>query len=60
MVELLRDPKRLGLLAISALAIGTGWSVYVWAVNHGHNLDAALGYYLNPLMNMASGAMLLP
>ena len=57
-LALFRDPRRLGLLALSAAAIGTGWAVFVWAVNHGHNLDAALGYYINPLLNMASGAVL--
>lgn len=31
--------------------------MFVWAVDHGHNLDAALGYYINPLMNMAAGAL---
>lgn len=31
--------------------------MFVWAVDHGHNLDASLGYYINPLMNMAAGAL---
>ncbi|HWF01806.1 MAG TPA: EamA family transporter RarD [Caulobacteraceae bacterium] len=46
------------LLIASALAISTGWSVYVWAVDNGHNLDASLGYYITPLLNMGAGAML--
>jgi chloramphenicol-sensitive protein RarD len=56
-VRLLRSPRRLGLLAISSLSIASGWTMFVWAVDHGHNLDAALGYYINPLMNMAAGAL---
>ena len=56
-LQLLRSPRRLGLLAVSSLAIGSGWTMYVWAVDHGHNLDASLGYYINPLMNMAAGAL---
>ena len=56
--RLLRSPRLFGLLAISSLAIAGGWTMYVWAVNHGHNLDASLGYYINPLMNMAAGALL--
>jgi chloramphenicol-sensitive protein RarD len=51
-----RTPKLLGQLAISALMIVSGWSVYVWAVNNGHNLESSLGYYINPLLNMAIGA----
>jgi len=53
-----REPRTLALLFCSAAFIATGWSVYVWAVNHGHNLDASLGYYINPLMNVAAGAVL--
>lgn len=49
-------PALLGQLAISALMIVSGWAVYVWAVNNGHNLEASLGYYINPLLNMAIGA----
>jgi chloramphenicol-sensitive protein RarD len=51
-----RSPALLGQLAVSALMIVSGWSVYVWAVNNGHNIEAALGYYINPLLNMAIGA----
>ena len=53
-----RRPALLGQLAISALMIVSGWAVYVWAVNNGHNLEASLGYYINPLLNMAIGAAL--
>jgi chloramphenicol-sensitive protein RarD len=53
-----RQPRTLGLLALSAVSIATGWSLYVWAVNHGRNLESSLGYYINPLMNMAAGAVL--
>ncbi len=56
--RVLREPRTLGLLLLSAVSIGTGWSLYVWAVNHGRNLESSLGYYINPLMNMAAGAVL--
>jgi chloramphenicol-sensitive protein RarD len=51
-------PKLLGQLAVSALMLVSGWSVYVWAVNNGHNFESSLGYFINPLMNMAMGAWL--
>ena len=51
-------PKVLALLACSTAAIFIGWAVFVWAINSGRNLDASLGYYINPLMNMAVGALL--
>jgi chloramphenicol-sensitive protein RarD len=53
----LRNPAVVGQLLLSATAITTSWSLYVWAVNNGHNLDASLGYYINPLLNMAVGAV---
>lgn len=56
--QVLRDPKRLSLLACAALFIIGNWSLFVWAVNRGHTLDAALGYYLNPLMTVAAGMLL--
>ncbi|MBS0410792.1 MAG: EamA family transporter RarD [Proteobacteria bacterium] len=56
--QVLADPRTLGLLTVSALLIGTNWATYVWAVGNGHTLDAALGYYIIPLFNMAAGALL--
>jgi chloramphenicol-sensitive protein RarD len=57
-VRAFRSPRLLGQLAVSALMIVSGWSVYVWAVNNGHNIESSLGYFINPLLNMAFGAWL--
>jgi chloramphenicol-sensitive protein RarD len=57
-IRVFTTPKLLGALALSALMIGSGWSVYVWAVNHGKNIESSLGYYINPLLNMAVGALI--
>lgn len=46
----------LGLFA-SGLLIGFNWFLYVWSVNHGHVVDASLGYFLNPLINVALGTL---
>ncbi len=54
----LRQPKTLLVLACSTAAIFTNWSIYVFAVNANHVIEASLGYYINPLMNMAAGALL--
>ena len=56
--EVLKAPKRLALLACAAVLILSNWSLFVWAVNAGHTLDASLGYYLNPLMSVAAGMVL--
>lgn len=55
--RVLREPRTLGLLLASSLLIGVNWLLYVIAVNSGRTLEASLGYYINPLMNMAAGAL---
>ncbi len=44
---------------VSAALIAINWLVYVWAVGHGHVIDASLGYFINPLVNVALGFGLL-
>jgi len=55
--RIVREPRTMGLLLISAALIGTNWLIYVIAVSSGRTLEASLGYYINPLMNMAAGAL---
>jgi chloramphenicol-sensitive protein RarD len=45
-------------LTLSALLIGSNWLIFLIAVNHGHTLEASLGYYINPIMNMLAGTLL--
>ena len=54
--SVLRQPRTLMWLALSTVLIGLNWGVFVWAVNSGRTLETSLGYYLNPLLNMAAGA----
>ncbi|NOD78439.1 MULTISPECIES: EamA family transporter RarD [unclassified Ruegeria] len=55
----LGNPKMLGMAALTAALITVNWAIYVWAISTGHALDAALGYYINPLFSIALGAILL-
>lgn len=55
--RVLTEPKTLGLLALSTAAIFINWTIYVVAVNHHKVIEASLGYYINPLLNMAVGAL---
>ena len=55
----LSSPRMLGMAAVTAALISINWGVYVWAIGSGHALDAALGYYINPLFSVALGALLL-
>ena len=58
MRALFATPKIIAALFLSAILIAVNWSTYVWAVDNGHTLAASLGYYINPLINMAVGALL--
>ncbi len=57
--EALRTPRVLSLLATSALLIAANWLIYVWAVLHHQVLAASMAYFLNPLINIAMGVVLL-
>lgn len=57
--ELLAHPKRIGVLMISSMLIASNWLIYVWAVNNGHMVEASLGYYINPLVNVVLGLLIL-
>ena len=57
--ELRDNPKRLAVLALSGSLIAANWIVYVWAVNNGRMVEASLGYYINPLVNVLLGMVLL-
>lgn len=49
------SPKTLLLLALSALLIGGNWLLYVWAVGQNRIVESSLGYFINPLINVAMG-----
>ena len=56
---LLRQPRRLGLILVCAVVISVNWFLYIWAVNSGHVLEASLGYFINPLVSIAFGVLVL-
>ncbi|WP_454877320.1 EamA family transporter RarD [Serratia inhibens] len=51
--------KRLLLLAVTAVLIGGNWLLFIWAVNNHHMLEASLGYFINPLVNVLLGMLFL-
>jgi chloramphenicol-sensitive protein RarD len=57
--RLLREPRRLGLLAATSLLIASNWLVFIWAVTHDHVLDSSLGYFVNPLVSVLLGVVFL-
>lgn len=51
----LRSRRDLALLTVSSSLVGVNWYMYIWSVNAGHVLEASLGYYLTPLVNVFLG-----
>jgi chloramphenicol-sensitive protein RarD len=54
----LREPRKLGLLALAATVVSVNWGLYIWGVNHGHVVETALGYFINPLVLVLLGVVL--
>ena len=59
LAEVLRQPRTLAIFGLSALLLAVNWLLYVWAVNAGRLLDASLGYFINPLVNVVLGYAVL-
>jgi chloramphenicol-sensitive protein RarD len=57
--EIAQSPRQLWTYVASAVFISANWLVYVYAVNSGHVLEASLGYFINPLFNVALGVLVL-
>jgi chloramphenicol-sensitive protein RarD len=55
----LRSPRTLAMGLVTAALISVNWGVYIWSIVSGQALEAALGYYINPLFSVFLGAMLL-
>lgn len=54
-----QSPKTLGMAVVTAALISVNWTIYIWAIVSGNALDAALGYYINPIFSVLLGAVLL-
>ncbi|MET8865515.1 EamA family transporter RarD [Nonomuraea sp. NPDC004580] len=57
--QLFRQPAKLGLLTLAAIFVTVNWGTYIYAVNSGHVVESALGYFINPLVNVLFGVALL-
>jgi len=58
-IGVFRHGKRLGALLITTLLVGFNWFLFIWAINHDHVLQTSLGYYINPLVNVLLGVIIL-
>ena len=53
------QPRMLAALALSGAVIAFNWGLYIWAVNAGHVVETSLGYFINPLVTVALGVVVL-
>ena len=58
-VEALKNRKKLLLLASAAIFVTINWGMFIWAVNNGHVIETSLGYFINPLVSVALGVLIL-
>ncbi|MER6915797.1 EamA family transporter RarD [Streptomyces sp. NPDC000594] len=57
--DLLASPRQLALLTVAAVVITINWGLYIWSVNTERVVEASLGYFINPLVTIAMGVLLL-
>jgi chloramphenicol-sensitive protein RarD len=55
----IKTKKTLATMTLTALLVSCNWLIYIWAVNHDFLLQASLGYYINPLVNVLLGVVFL-
>ena len=58
-VSIIRNPKTMAWLFFTTVLISINWLTYIWAVNHEHVVEAALGYYISPLVIISFGVLIL-
>jgi chloramphenicol-sensitive protein RarD len=58
-LAIVRQPRVLASFIASAFLLSANWLVYIWSVNNGHVIEASLGYFITPLVNIMFGFVLL-
>jgi chloramphenicol-sensitive protein RarD len=58
-IAIVKKPKIMAGLFLTTILVSINWLTYIWATNNGHVVEAALGYYINPLIIIAFGVLLL-
>jgi len=58
-IDVFKNHRTLLILLVTALIVGGNWLLYIWAVNNNYLLQASLGYYINPMVNVVLGMVFL-
>ncbi|MGR5447865.1 EamA family transporter RarD [Vibrio jasicida] len=57
--DIIKNKTKMMYLISTAILVGANWLIFIWAVTSNHMLDASLGYYINPLINVLLGMVFL-
>ncbi|WNS81724.1 EamA family transporter RarD [Domibacillus sp. DTU_2020_1001157_1_SI_ALB_TIR_016] len=57
--EITTHPKKAAALATASVLVSINWFVFIWAVNNNHIIETSMGYYINPLMSVLLGILVL-
>lgn len=57
--RILRSPRYLAILTLTGSIIVFNWGFYIWAIEQGRTIEASLGYFINPLLNVLAGYLFL-
>ncbi|WP_309089526.1 EamA family transporter RarD [Domibacillus sp.] len=57
--EITAHPKKAAALATASVLVSINWFVFIWAVNNNHIIETSMGYYINPLMSVLLGILVL-
>ncbi|UDY23915.1 EamA family transporter RarD [Nocardioides sp. Kera G14] len=57
--QLVTTPRSLALLSTAAVAVSINWATYIWGVNHHYVVETSLGYFINPLVTVLMGVLIL-
>ena len=57
--HMVTDRRLLGWLILASVALSLNWGIFIWAINSGHVVESALGYYINPLVLIGAGVFIL-
>jgi chloramphenicol-sensitive protein RarD len=57
--RLVTTPRTLGLLALAGTTVSINWATYIWGVNNGYVVETSLGYFINPLVTVLMGVLVL-
>lgn len=59
LIGIVRSPRTRTLLSVAAVAISVNWVTYIWGVNNGRVVETSLGYFINPLVTVLMGVLIL-